>query len=180
MYRIRVPANLSIYVLKNIKKRIYVIKFFNLKYYFLFSIPYDKVFLNFDKISNTLVLSKTLNKFKFNLWIKMLNDILYLFTSFYFKKIKFRGKGYYLYKNKRNTITPQFGYSHRIYLYSYFTKILFLSKTKVFVFGLNKSDILFSILNIKCKRKINIFTLRGVRFSRQIIYKKTGKVSLYR
>jgi hypothetical protein len=29
-------------------------------------------------------------------------------------------------------------------------------------------------------RPINIFTGRGVRFSRQIIYKKVGKVSSYR
>jgi ribosomal protein L6P/L9E len=103
-----------------------------------------------------------------------------MFTSFSFKKIKFRGKGYYLYKNMRNTITPQFGYSHRIYIYLYFTRVIFLSKTKVLLFGLNKDDLSLSTLAIKDKRKINIFTLRGVRFARQVIYKKTGKVSQYR
>jgi hypothetical protein len=35
-------------------------------------------------------------------------------------------------------------------------------------------------LGIKSMRPINIFTGRGVRFSRQIIYKKVGKVSSYR
>jgi hypothetical protein len=29
-------------------------------------------------------------------------------------------------------------------------------------------------------RRMNIFTGRGVRFAKQIVYKKTGKVSAYR
>ena len=32
-------------------------------------------------------------------------------------KIRFEGKGYYLYKNLRNTLAPKFGFAHRIYLY---------------------------------------------------------------
>jgi hypothetical protein len=97
-----------------------------------------------------------------------------------FMKVKFKGKGYYIFKNKRQTITPQFGHSHRIYVYSYFTSVNFLSKTHVFIFGLLQSDVLKSARMIKEMRPINIFTGRGVRFSRQIIYKKVGKVSSYR
>jgi ribosomal protein L6P/L9E len=102
------------------------------------------------------------------------------FQTFSFVKIKFRGKGYYLYKNKRNTITPQFGYSHRIYIYAYFNIVKFLTKTKILIFGFSKKDILESGYDLKSKRPINIFTGRGVRFAKQIIYKKTGKVSAYR
>lgn len=58
-----------------------------------------------------------------------------------FTKIKFKGKGYYIYKNYRNTITPQFGYSHRLYLYSFYLNILFLSKSSLIIFGLNPKDI---------------------------------------
>ena len=95
-------------------------------------------------------------------------------------KIKFKGKGYYIFKNKRNTITPQFGYSHRIYIYSYFTSVLFKSKTSILLFGLTSEDIISSGFIIKKTRPINIFTGRGVRFSRQIVYKKAGKVSSYK
>ena len=98
----------------------------------------------------------------------------------FFKKLKFKGKGYYLYKNLRNTLTPQFGYFHRIYVYSFFNRVKFLSKTKFIVFGLIKNDVISVSHNIKSKRYINIFTSRGVRFARQIVYKKTGKVSSYR
>ena len=95
-------------------------------------------------------------------------------------KVKFKGKGYYIFKNNRQTVTPQFGHSHRLYVYSYFTSVKFLSKTHIFIFGLLHSDVLKSATDIKGMRPINIFTGRGVRFSRQIIYKKTGKVSSYR
>jgi ribosomal protein L6P/L9E len=104
-------------------------------------------------------------------------------NSFYkpsFKKIKFRGKGYYIYKNPRNTIAPQFGYSHRLYIYSYFNKVKFIGKTTVVLFGLVKNDLIRAGLDLKSKRSMNIFTGRGVRFARQVVYKKQGKVSSYR
>jgi len=114
------------------------------------------------------------------LFLSNVKQLLFLFNVPVFKKIKFRGKGYYIYKNHRNTIAPQFGYSHRIYVYSYFNVVRFLSKVKVFIFGLCKSDVFLTSREIRSKRPINIFTGRGVRFSRQIIYKKVGKVSSYR
>jgi hypothetical protein len=97
-----------------------------------------------------------------------------------FKKIKFKGKGYYIYKNFRNTITPQFGYSHRLYLYSFYVNVKFLNKTTLICFGINQSNVNFISEKIFYWRPINIFTGRGVRFSKQIIYKKSGKVSSYR
>jgi len=107
-------------------------------------------------------------------------QLLKAFYSPLFLKIKFKGKGYYIYKNKRNTITPQFGYAHRLYLYSYFTSVKFLSKTSIIIFGYQLQDLIQIGLGVKQMRPINIFTGRGVRFSRQIIYKKVGKVSSYR
>lgn len=112
-----------------------------------------------------------------------LNEVYRITAMFYrpiFRKIKFKGKGYYIYKNIRNTITPQFGYSHRLYTYAYFTTVRFLSKTSIFVFGFLKSDVAVVSISIKWMRPINIFTGRGVRFAKQIIYKKAGKISSYR
>lgn len=77
-------------------------------------------------------------------------------------------------------MAPQFGYAHRVYVYSFFSRVRFLGKTKVLIFGFLKQDILTVLFNIKQKRPINIFTGRGVRFAQEIIYKKTGKVSSYR
>jgi len=44
----------------------------------------------------------------------------------------------------------------------------------------SRKDIYTSAHGIRNMRPINIFTGRGVRFSRQIIYRKVGKVSSYR
>jgi len=106
--------------------------------------------------------------------------IFYAFSKIFFKKLKFRGKGYYIYKNKRNTIALRFGYSHIRRLFFFYNYVKFLSKTSVLIFGLNPSAISLSAMSLKNTRTINIFTGKGVRFNRQIIYRKTGKVSSYR
>jgi len=116
----------------------------------------------------------------FTMYIKTILNIFYSFSKYFFRKIKFKGKGYYIYKNTRNTITSQFGHSHRIYIYAFFVSVKFLTKTTVFLFGSSKKDVLSIGFLIKKAKPINIFTGRGVRFSRQIVYKKTGKVSSYR
>ena len=85
-----------------------------------------------------------------------------------------------MYKNSRNTIAPQMGYAHRVYVYSSATSVKFLSKTKILLFGLSKKDVMSTGYNLLTVKPINIFTGRGVRFARQVIYKKTGKVGAYR
>ena len=65
-------------------------------------------------------------------------------------------------------------------MYSFFVRVKFLSKTSVILFGFIKEDLKNIGLKIKNMRPINIFTGRGVRFNKQIIYKKVGKVSSYR
>lgn len=106
--------------------------------------------------------------------------IFYSFTKIFFKKLKFKGKGYYIYKNKRNTIALQFNYSHIRRLYLYFTYIKFLSKTSILVFGYTPFTLKLAANALLRMRPLNIFTGKGVRFTRQIIYRKTGKVSSYR
>jgi len=131
-------------------------------------------------MTNTLNLSFLFKNNFYGLFFNFFKNIFYSFTSVFFKKLKFKGKGYYIYKNKRNSIALQFGYSHLLYLYSFFISIKFLSKTSVFLFGLNKSEIINYSKQFINVRPINIFTLKGVRFARQIIYRKTGKISTYR
>jgi ribosomal protein L6P/L9E len=124
---------------------------------------------------NNLYLTNYIAIYLFNF-----NKILSSFSVKHFIKLKFKGKGYYIYKNKRNTITPQFGYSHRHYLYGYFTSVKFRSKTSIMIYSLSYSNIIFYSFLLKALRPINIFTGRGVRFNKEIIFKKVGKVSSYR
>ena len=179
-YRIHKPFYWHLAVLKSKHKNQLLMFFYSNTYFFKLSLPTQRSDITYDWNTSLVVLHTLYPNNNYRLFWTFLQESLYSFYKPVFKKIKFKGKGYYIYKNKRNTITPQFGYSHRLYLYSYFTSVRFLSKTSIFIFGLKKSDVVLIGLGIKKMRPINIFTGRGVRFSRQIVYKKTGKVSSYR
>lgn len=149
-------------------------------YFFRFSIPLFIKSLHYDPNTSLITFNSLFINNFFRIYWGNLLLIFSVLNRPFFKKIKFKGKGYYIYKNSRNTITPQFGYAHRIYIYSFFLNVKFLSKVSILVFGFSKNDIADIIHSIKSTRPINIFTGRGVRFSREIIYKKQGKVSSYR
>lgn len=103
-----------------------------------------------------------------------LTNYIYVWDLFFLKKIKFKGKGYKIWKHK-NVLFLIFNHSHITWFISF--NILFrkLSKQKfIFMyknyFYLQKN--LFNICNI---RPINLFTKRGIRLSKQLVLKKTGK-----
>lgn len=174
------PSGWDALVLSSRSTDMKVVFFSSVNYFFKLSIPINTPRVLFDPNASVFILHTPYTNNNYRLFLSQINLV---FSAFYLpcsRKIKFKGKGYYIYKNKRNTITPQFGYAHRLYLYSYFVSVHFLSKTSIFLFGLLKSDIITTSLGIKAMRPINIFTGRGVRFSRGIIYKKIGKVSSYR
>ena len=136
--------------------------------------------MRYDPQTRQFSFSHLLYPYTYTPFIKFISSALLLFNRPFFLKIKFKGKGYYMYKTDRNTIAPQFGYAHRVYVYAHSTSVKFLSKTKVIIFGLSSFDISSVSHSLKQVKPINIFTGRGIRFARQVIYKKTGKVSSYR
>lgn len=153
---------------------------FNSTYFFIIPLPTLNWSYSYDANTSSLIISSI---YKNNFTLVFWTHLLKIFKSFnrpFFLKLKFKGKGYYIFKNKRNTITPQFGYAHRIYKYTFYVSVKFRTKTSIILFGLLLKDLKTSGLRIKQMRPINIFTGRGVRFNKQIIYKKTGKVSSYR
>ena len=149
-------------------------------YYFKVPLPKRITGYGINTQTNSLLLHfKNWGSF-LPLFSKSLSELFRLFSLPLFFKLKFKGKGYYVFKNKRNTISPQFGFSHRLHLYSFSLVVRFLSKTKVFLIGFSKTDLFKTANAFKNMKPINVFTGRGVRFARQIVYRKTGKVSLYR
>lgn len=175
-----IPPMWDVFFVKHRETRDTVVLLFSKLYKFVFSFNNIIAKVRYDINASSIVIYSTfINNYSSPYLVKF-REVLFSFSRPDFKKVRFKGKGYYLYKNYRNTITPQFNYAHRIYFYSYFTSVKFLSKTSVFIFGLLHKDICNAAHGIKTMRPINIFTGRGVRFSRQIIYRKVGKVSSYR
>jgi hypothetical protein len=163
------------------KKNFAMLTYFYSETYFFF-LPINLKLTNFyfDLQSKVMLFNALYNNNFYNLYWSFFKLLFYSFSLIFFKKIKFRGKGYYIYKNFRNTIAMQFGYSHRIRMFFYYVNIKFLSKTAVLVFGVNYYSLINSALIFKNVKSINIFTGKGIRFSKQLIYKKTGKISSYR
>jgi ribosomal protein L6P/L9E len=174
------PFNWELIILLNLSTSQKILFFYSDIYFFKFSLPNLNNNIFFDNNTSVIKFGTFFINNNYRIFWKTMLLVFNMFTRPIFLKIKFKGKGYYIYKNKRNTITPQFNYAHRLYLYSYFISVKFLSKTSILLFGFLKSDIMRVAFGLKRMRSISIFTGRGVRFSRQIVYKKTGKVSSYR
>ena len=149
-------------------------------YFINFSLFGSPVPYQYDTQTNTVSFHILGTSYNYYMYLKALGDIFTRLVRPFFLKIRFKGKGYYMYKNSRNTIAPQMGYAHRVYVYSSATSVKFLSKTKILLFGLSKRDVMSTGHNLLTVKPVNIFTGRGVRFARQVIYKKTGKVGAYR
>ena len=85
------------------------------------------IYVNHNK--DVLKIDTKINNSFYPTFIAHYNSTLHAFYKPAFKKIKFRGKGYYIYKNIRNTIAPQLSESTKISepqeLNIYFKKLQF-------------------------------------------------------
>lgn len=109
------------------------------------------------------------------------HDSVWVFAaSRVFMKLKFRGKGYYLYKSKRNSLSFRFGFSHRVYRYPGLVAYKMVSKTEIFLWGRFLPFVWNFAWTIKKIRPHNQYTGKGIRFLRQITYRKVGKIGSYR
>jgi len=173
--------NLLILKKKNFTPNRLLLMYLYSDFYFFFLPIFNRfTLISYDKYLKSIIIKFIFKNNFFNLFFNYFKIIFFSFSKIFFRKIKFKGKGYYIYKNNRNTIALQFGYSHLLYLYSFFINVKFITKTSILLFGINLKDLekkTNELVNIK---KINIFTSKGIRFAKQIIYKKTGKVSSYR
>lgn len=165
-------------ILPNITKEL--IFLYSPTYFFYFPIASYASSVRIDSQVNAICCEFFFSNSYFNVYWTFFKKIFYQFTKVFFKKIKFKGKGYYAYKNSKNVFALQFGYSHIIRLYFFSIYAKFLAKTIILVFGLNCKNIIKNSWKFVSVRSINIFTNRGIRFSKQIVYKKTGKISSYR
>jgi hypothetical protein len=152
----------------------FVIYIYSLIYFFQI---YINFFFNIWKliyVSNIMIIHSYASYY--------LKTILSYFFRLLFIKLRFIGKGYKLLIRKNslhNIILFNFGYSHRYYIYIYFFYMLQTAKTKFIFFGLNYFLLKIVLQRLYLIKPLNIFTLRGLRFAKQCILKKIGKIGLY-
>ena len=102
-----------------------------------------------------------------------MNKFIKQFYLCNFTKIKFSGKGYKIKKNSKQSLILLFNRSHTTILWWKNTFIKKIKKYKLYIKYNNTNKTI--IQTLLCIRPINIFTKKGLRTSRQILFKKKGK-----
>lgn len=175
-YIIIIPIFFNLSIFKNKKIIIYI---YNKNYFYILKL--NNIFLkNFlvTKINNNLNFI-TFSNFFFTKKIFTLKSILLAWSFYFFKKIKFSGKGFRIKKNKKKkNFLLEFNKSHIT---------IFLIK-KIILKKIKKSKFLNLYINKKYLTKINKqlvtinfinkYTKRGLRNTRQIFKKKTNQKNL--
>ena len=122
-----------------------------------------------------------INKLKDKIYLKWKKKLKENINTFQYKKLKFEGKGYYVYTSSRGVLAPKFGLSHRFYLSFFSSNLKFLSKTRFLIYSSFFSNFINGdVFSFFLLRPRNVYTGRGVRLARSRIYSKPGKVSSYR
>jgi hypothetical protein len=129
----------------------------------------------FDKETNNMNINNSKLDFLKKFFNK-LNEFYHSLNFYFFKKIKFKGKGFRLkIKKSRKICKFLFGHSHIIYI---FLKNIFLVKCGKYKFilkNVNKNKLNAIVSVIKNIKKNNIFTNRGIREGREILLKRKIK-----
>lgn len=127
-------------------------------------------FLNILKLQKKIINKKIKNK-------NIINNFLFTWDNFFFSKIYFLGKGFKLKKFKKN-IYFNFNYSHIKLVINNKTLIKKIQKNKILLFSKNINYLIKFSQLIKKIRTISPYTKRGLRLSKQIIYKKRNKSNI--
>jgi len=113
-------------------------------------------------------------------WSNALTNMLFAFQHYFFKKIKFKGKGFRLkIKKQRKICKFLFGHSHIMLFYFKNVKIQKCSKYKFNLKSVNKTVIRKTTLSIVNVKSNNVYTNRGIREGRQIVIRRKGKKGSY-
>lgn len=163
--------------MKNIFLYNYKFTFFRNKLNTYLYIYNERYFLliKFSKKSNLSIKNTNtvaINNAYADLFVKM-DNFLKQFHKSEYKKIKFTGKGYKIKKNTNKSIILLFNRAHITTIWWRNVNILKLKKYKMYVkYTKYNKEIVDKILGV---RIVNIFTKKGLRLARQILYKKKGK-----
>jgi hypothetical protein len=140
----------------------------------------DKSIWSFDCENKSIVgLGNAIN-YQWGKMMNVINHKMFIFESMFFEKITFKGKGFKLTsKKKTNFLHFLFGHSHMKVIFLKKVKMKRLSKYKYFFKSKIEKKLKDSARLISNIRPLNIFTKRGLRRSRQVVYKRKGKKSTY-
>ena len=146
----------------------------SLNYFFFLPNPQTRLSTSTRKLNMFFCFFNFISIFSF-----LSTSLLQVFFSLRTVTFSFTGKGHKLVSNINTTLAFSFGHSHIYYLYNPEVMLKFRTKTRGFFLGLTLFTVREALFQLFAAKPINIFTGRGVRARRQLIFKKIGKLSLY-
>ncbi len=145
-----------------------------LVYLYIYNVNYY-CFLTFGKVVSIKIKNKQTIEI-YNRTQKELcgiNNFIKQFSLCNSSKIKFTGKGYKIKKNSKESLILLFNRSHTTTIWWKNIIVKKLKKYKMYIkYNPINKKIIETLINV---RPVNIFTKKGLRRSRQILYKKKGK-----
>lgn len=105
----------------------------------------------------------------------LLNKQIKSLDYYFQQKIQFFGKGFKIKKLKKNILNLFFNKSHLMFIKWNKIFIKKIKKTKIILQSTNYNSIRLNSFNLIKHKYLNTFTKKGLRLSRQLIYKKVGK-----
>lgn len=129
---------------------------------------------------STLVIKYNFIKNNVKLIQSSFNDLIFSINFLWHVKIKFNGKGFKVKRFKpKQSMKFYFYRSHLTVFVFKNVKLIKRHKYKFLVFKSNKKLLKKMTKLLISIRPINIYTKRGLRASREVIFKRTGKKSSY-
>lgn len=174
---INLNVNTDLKVIKTNKKTCLV--FFNEKYFIkLYLSETCKYFYQIGVKTISIKYSFIKNKAK--LVESNINNLIFSLNFLWHVKIKFNGKGFKVRRfKKKQSMKFYFYRSHLTVFIFRNVKLIKKHKYKFVIFKSNQRILKLMTKDVLSIRPINIYTKRGLRASRQLIYKRTGKKSSY-
>lgn len=169
-----IPYTIEFFLIQNNKNNILYLNSENL--YAAITIKHNNILIN--ESTNTIRLLNNNTDNLNGLFNNDFNKFLFSWDNYFYNKVKFTGKGF-KFKKKETNLFLFFNRAHKCFFIGNNIILIRLSKNKVILLKNNINHIIYDSNLIRKIRANNIFTKRGLRFSRQIILKKRGKTATH-
>jgi len=177
-FYINLPPFLNCTIIKNNNK--FIIYNYNNFLFYQLAEPKDCTLIKIDEETKSFIIKTKTTKNFTNLYIQLLHIFFFSWDSYFFEKIKFKGKGYRIaFQRKKKMMTFYFGHSHDTIFIFRWVLIKKPHKYKFIIFNNNLQKLKHLNKKILQIKPLNIYTKRGLRNFRQIVYKRKGKKSSY-
>jgi hypothetical protein len=128
--------------------------------------------INVLRLNQTFIINRGVK----NSYEKREDTSLLIWYSISGLKVRFSGKGYKLVK-RLTRISLYLNTSHTQWLFLFKSFIVRIQKQKYLLIGTNSTSLWKIVKLLVNSRPLNIYTKRGLRLSRQEVFKKIGKRS---